>query len=288
MKKILYILAMVAMLVGLSVPLATPVSAAVPPGYTLVDTVSVPAYNTSSDGPVVLSNITTVNGGQYKIEASGTVYAGGNSAQDIECDAEWSQDDSQTPSGTWTKTINNYLSYEPGLMDLTIDGNRDIDWGDFNSLHVYTLDYTGTGSKIAFKIYDIYAQNNSGSLTVKIYKFQPAYCGYNGLLPPYSAAKAYKIGSSIPLKWQYTDCTNVVDSANANPSISIVRVSADVSGTLVEPINDPGLSGMRYDSLTMTWQFNWQTTGLQPGTYNISITEGLTKQTIVPFLITLR
>jgi hypothetical protein len=37
------------------------------------------------------------------------------------------------------------------------------------------------------------------SVTIKV------IYGFNGLLSPYAADKAYKIKSAIPLKWQYTN-----------------------------------------------------------------------------------
>jgi len=116
--------------------------------------------------------------------------------------------------------------------------------------------------------------------------------GFLGLLPPYMAPpRAFKIGSSIPLKWQYTDSAgNVVDSAAANPSVGIKPVTGD--GTPVEGIpiivEDPGLSGYQYDSLTTTWQYNWQTKGLTAGLYYIRITSGQTGQVNGPFPIQLR
>lgn len=109
--------------------------------------------------------------------------------------------------------------------------------------------------------------------------------GFLGLLPPYVAPpKAFKMGSSIPLKWQYTDFAGtVVNSSAANPSIQIVN-SLGASITL----NDPGNSGLRYDSASNMWHFNWQTKGLQPGIYNISITSGQSGQTNGPFSIQLK
>jgi len=121
------------------------------------------------------------------------------------------------------------------------------------------------------------------------YKYSVKY-GFNGLLPPYQAPpRAYKITSSIPLKWQYTDAGgNVVDSPAANPSVQIKMVSEGGSEGDAITLTDPGSSGLRYDTLTMTWQYNWQTKGLAAGTYNIRITSTQTGQTDGPFEILLR
>ncbi len=115
------------------------------------------------------------------------------------------------------------------------------------------------------------------------------YC-FNGLMAPYAPPeeKAFKAGSTIPLKWQYTDYG--VDSSLAKPIIKVVFLGngdplANVE--LVE-INAPGSSGYQYDWETNTWQFNWQTKGLSTGKYNIWIASNLTGQVNGPFPIRLR
>ncbi len=116
--------------------------------------------------------------------------------------------------------------------------------------------------------------------------------GFIGLLAPYKEPpKAFKIGSSIPLKWQYTNLSGiVVDTSAADPFVEIKLIIAGETPTEGPAIlvNDPGSSGLRYDSLTMTWQFNWQTKDLPAGIYNIRITSGQTLQVFGPFEIQLK
>ncbi len=114
--------------------------------------------------------------------------------------------------------------------------------------------------------------------------------GFNGLLAPYQAPpKAFKAGSTIPLKWQYTDSAgNVVDSPAANPAVHIYYDGSEGSGSEVIPVESPGASGLRYDSLTMTWGYNWQTKNLQARLYKVCITSSQTGQTDGPFQILLR
>ena len=119
------------------------------------------------------------------------------------------------------------------------------------------------------------------------------YDGFNGLLAPYKEPpKAFKAGSSIPLKWQYTDLFGIaaVDSSAADPSVEIKWASNGntfVEGDLIV-VNDPGSSGYQYDSETDTWQFNWQTKNCVAGDYNIWIINSWTGQTFEPSLIRLR
>ena len=131
------------------------------------------------------------------------------------------------------------------------------------------------------------ASGNSATATTEV----TAIYGFNGLLSPYvGPPKAFKLGSSIPLKWQYTDYPGTaVDSPAANPSVVIKLVVAGETPTETPiELNDPGSSGLRYDALTMTWQFNWQTKGSTAGGYNIYIISGQTGQINGPFPIALK
>jgi hypothetical protein len=118
------------------------------------------------------------------------------------------------------------------------------------------------------------------------------FYGFNGLLAPYKKPpRAFKIGSSIPLKWQYTDLAGiVVDSSLAIPRVRIVSTGGASPEVTGEPIivDDPGKSGLRYDSTTDMWIFNWQTKVFAPGTYDIYITSFHTGQTNGPFEIQLK
>ena len=133
------------------------------------------------------------------------------------------------------------------------------------------------------------ALNYNYALTFVGANFTIVY-GTSGLLPPYyapSEGKGFKIGSTIPLKWQYTDYSGVaVDSAAAAPLVRAIFVEADNSRVNVEEINDPGNSGLRYQDSNMTWQFNWQTKNLSPGLYEIIIKSGLSGQEdVYPILL---
>jgi len=115
--------------------------------------------------------------------------------------------------------------------------------------------------------------------------------GFSGLLSPYvEPPKSFKINSTIPLKWHYTDYAgNVVESSSARPNVRIVRVGAAADGgDLPIDVEDPGTSGLRYDDDTNMWQFNWQTKSQKPGLYIITITSGQSGQVNGSILIQLR
>ncbi|MBU5636528.1 HYR domain-containing protein [Geomonas sp. Red69] len=112
--------------------------------------------------------------------------------------------------------------------------------------------------------------------------------GFNGLLAPYDANKAYKIKSAIPLKWQFTNSNGaVLASAGAQPNVTIYHVSDSADTDAAITLDDAGASGLQYDSLTNTWQFNWKTTGLPAGIYNVYIQSDLTGQKSGPFPVKL-
>jgi len=118
--------------------------------------------------------------------------------------------------------------------------------------------------------------------------------GFNGLLAPYAPPpdqKIFKLGRTIPLKWQYTDFDgNVVDSFDANPEVNYQFVGGESGNGELVITDDPGSSGFHYDTTLgiWKWQFNWQTKGLDPGNYKIWITSVKTGQVNGPFLIELQ
>lgn len=125
-----------------------------------IATLSIPA-NSSQD---TTSTHTSEDGAQYRIKALGTANAGDT----IEFDAKYSITNRIT-GDSWTDTVTGYESYGPTLLDLMVNGGF-VDWGAYNSSHVYWYETLGNGNKFTFKIYDVYYPNNTGSLTVEIYK----------------------------------------------------------------------------------------------------------------------
>ena len=126
----------------------------------LVDTVTVPANKTTATS----SSIPLEDGVEYLLEASGTAFAGDT----IDFDAKYSITN-RIAGDTWTDIVSGYEGYGTELLDLQVNG-ASVDWGTYNPEHVYYFTMTGTGTPIQLQIYDIYYPNNTGELTVKIYK----------------------------------------------------------------------------------------------------------------------
>ncbi len=138
--------------------------------WTRVDSVQVPV----TSGAGVESNIETVAGTNYILVASGTYRYQNGTTYGI-ADAEWAYRNdafarpSDSPEG-WTLGENSYPSVKG--LDVLVD-NENIYWGDFNIENIYQYDFTGTGDKIFFNIYDSAYGDNSNigdGMKVDIYE----------------------------------------------------------------------------------------------------------------------
>lgn len=126
----------------------------------LVDIVNVAANSTTP----TLSNFSSENGMTYKIKAIGTADAGDT----IIFDAEYSKTN-RISGDNWTDDVTGYESDGPNLLDLMVNGTF-VNWGAYNEDHIYWYETTGNGGAFTFKINDTFPSNNSGSITVEVYK----------------------------------------------------------------------------------------------------------------------
>ena len=114
---------------------------------------------------------------------------------------------------------------------------------------------------------------NTASLT-NTYTVNSAY-NFIGFLPPLSSGAfsgVFRLGSTIPIKWQLLDANGTfISSLSVIASLKIDSVTCQGESDSTEPF-DPGSSGntgLRYDSVANQYIFNWQTKGLAAGCYNI-------------------
>ena len=119
--------------------------------------------------PVAYSSVPFENGKIYKSGASGTAWA--NTQINFDAKYSWNYGDGGDPSTEWTDSVLHYEDSGPQLLDLYVNGNN-IDWGAYQSNHVYEKKITGTGDPATFwfQIYDSYPINNYDYLTVNIYE----------------------------------------------------------------------------------------------------------------------
>jgi len=91
-------------------------------------------------------------------------------------------------------------------------------------------------------------------------------------VPPAVVTKA-KTGSTVPMKWQFKDGSQVVNSAGVHHTVTVKGSTT----TYIVSDTDPGSSSFRYDATTNTWYFNLQTKNASGvaypiGDYQVTIT----------------
>jgi hypothetical protein len=154
------------------------------------------------------------------------------------------------------------------------------------------LNFTGVET-FTYTVADGLGRTAIGTVTVTVDGGADDY-GFIGLQDPWKGdSTTTKIGNSFPLVWQYTHfgTGTVVNSSDAMAQV-IVRgpfnCNQGEAASTLETVAYPGNSGFQYLTKSDTWQFNWQTTGLAPGCYNVRILSEATRQTNGPFRIQLR
>ncbi len=117
---------------------------------------------------------------------------------------------------------------------------------------------------------------NSASRTVN-YTVVYTFSGFQAPLSAGSFGGVFKLGRTLPIKWQLTDATGAfIGTAVATTTLRVDSVLCTGQGDGTPPF-DPGTSGssgLRYDSTANQYIFNWQTTGLAAGCYNIILDPG--------------
>jgi hypothetical protein len=153
------------------------------------------------------------------------------------------------------------------------------------------LNFAGT-STFSYTVSDGFGGTAVGSVSVTV-SGGAADFQFIGLQSPWTMTPVYtaKAGSSIPLVWQYANGLGlVVNSSDALPEIRVRGPFPCQSGetpATVQTVAYPGNSGFQYFANTSTWQFNWQTTGLGTGCYNVRVFSQQTRQIDGPFRIRL-
>jgi hypothetical protein len=141
-----------------------------------IETIQVPSIGPSAPDHITVpvSSSPLQKDVLYKVVVSGT-YTYGSPASSVIADAEWTNRPSGAVPGLSVGTWYKGNTFEPWL-DLMINEN-DIDWGNFQSDHIYSTLITGDGKALNFRIKDSCSigggegcyNDNSGSLTVDIY-----------------------------------------------------------------------------------------------------------------------
>lgn len=95
---------------------------------------------------------------------------------------------------------------------------------------------------------------------------------FSNLLQPYSSPeiKQFRSGRTIPLKWQITEEGQLIDSSAYPASVGVIGpAQCGQTGGDIITVQTSGGSGYQYDTITKTWQFNWNTSPGLDGCFTI-------------------
>ena len=158
----------VAAAVMFSLAISGPVRAQAIPGYTLQEIVLVPVTGTT-----VSSLSTLVKEVHYKLRAMGTatVIVPGFGVTYQKGDAEFGFGQPAFPFLN-DRASNCFGGTDVGLAinDPNNSDQKNPFWGNYNTRHVYTVDFTGLGAPISMNYHDCGYGRNHGVLTVEIFR----------------------------------------------------------------------------------------------------------------------
>jgi hypothetical protein len=101
---------------------------------------------------------------------------------------------------------------------------------------------------------------------------QAVHFRFGGFLPPLAQGRSDNLGRTLPIKWQLTDADgNSITGLSSVQSLQVQPVDAQ-GHPLAPPFNPAasGGTGLRYAG--NHYAFNWDTKGLQAGSYEIELT----------------
>ena len=133
----------------------------------------------SKDVDGTTSSMTLTNGETYKFVVSGTIWVnrfGATYPSKQYIDAKYcsSDPDWATQSDYPDGGIYDYSSYGgASLLEIYVNG-APVNWGEYNSAHIYEITQFGNGAPVNFAIWDGgiagWHDDNSGTMTVEIYE----------------------------------------------------------------------------------------------------------------------
>jgi hypothetical protein len=116
---------------------------------------------------------------------------------------------------------------------------------------------------------------NPGATVAVTYSVQYAFTGFLAPLGSQAYAGLFKLGRTIPVKWTLASAGGApVSDLGAVRSLQIAANSVcagDADGTPVDP-GSSSAAGLRYDTASSQFIFNWNTSGLTAGCYTIVLT----------------
>jgi WD40 repeat protein len=119
------------------------------------------------------------------------------------------------------------------------------------------------------------ASDVAGNVAPPLHATYSVGYSFSGFLSPLGASVGeFKLGSTVPIKWQLRDADGTyISRFNSVKSLQVAydgSCSADDGNAL--DLGSSGTTGLRYDDSGNQFIFNWQTKGLAAGCYSIFLT----------------
>jgi ELWxxDGT repeat protein len=137
------------------------------------------------------------------------------------------------------------------------DGSKGI---RSTTAHVFPSNGTYT---VTLTVDDGFGAIATSTLTVTV----TSYYNFRGFLPPLNSNLAFGLNRTIPIKFQLTDANgSFITNLNAIVSVQVLNSLGQ------NVFANPGSTALRYDSTANQFVANWQTKGLNAGSYEILLT----------------
>jgi hypothetical protein len=122
--------------------------------------------------------------------------------------------------------------------------------------------------------FTVNATDQAGNASSQTHTYYVNY-SFSGFLEPVSLDRAFKLGSTIPIKWRLATASGgYITSLSAVTSLKVALDSncdGTPDGTPFTP-DAAGGTALRYDTTENQYIFNWKTTGLSAKCYEILLT----------------
>jgi hypothetical protein len=173
-------------------------------------------------------------------------------------------------SVTFTATVSNSFATPAGGVDF-VDTTTGTDLGTVplasDGTASVTVPNLVAGSHVIKAVYagQGIVQGSNSTLTEQV-GFH-----FSGFLPPLGKTSTFRVGRTIPIKFQLTDAAgNFLGGLGNVQSLTANGVTLYAGATGAGPAGAPG-QGLHYDPNTHDFVFDWSTKGLKAGTYTITL-----------------
>jgi hypothetical protein len=193
-------------------------------------------------------------------------------------------------SGPASGAVSQFLTFalgadSPSPADQAAGFSYTIDWGDGTAQNpdvqvIAASANNGSGVTVshayaapgAYAV-QVTATDDSDTASTRVSQSVNIYYSFSGFASPVGQGRSFGIGRTIPLKFQLTDYSgNLITNLASSLVLSAVAVNADgsaIAGAVPFVLTPAGNSALRWDPVADQYAFDWKTTGLTAGYYDV-------------------